>query len=84
MITLTVVVYTIISLYLADHTYYKPWINFDPRNENKAYLNRRKSLIYGFLFIPKWIFIIIVAIALMILAVKTLVISVNWIITNMP
>lgn len=84
MITLSIITYIIISLVLANHRYGDPWIGFDPRNVNKAYLSVRKSLIYGFTFIPKWALIITATITLLTLVANTLIVMVGWILTNMP
>jgi len=81
MFTLSILIYVVISLSIARHKYSNVKIkNLNWNNENPCYQNRKKSLIYGFVFLPAWVVGIYGLIVVSIGFIRILI----WIFKNMP
>lgn len=89
MITMIIIVYVIVSLCMAMKTYEQRHLEThsryaDPFVKNKNYLDAKKSLVYGFLFLPKQILICVVFVGVAGGAMLLFITVFTWIITNMP
>lgn len=84
MITLLIILYVIISLLVARYTYWDAQYDSTWGVKNKCYQNGKKSLKYGFLFIPKWLMITGTLALIMYGFCWMFFGSIRWIFINMP
>jgi hypothetical protein len=83
-ITLTIIAYVIISLLMARHKYWDMEFDDNYGNISPYFMNGKKSLKYGFLFIPKLLIMVLAVVTIIYGVSKIIVSSVIWIFTNMP
>lgn len=88
MITITVVAYIVISLRIAHKTYWRALIRSENwpymTTDNDNFMNLKRSLLYGFFYIPKQLLICSLVVGITAGALYLFIKIFLWVIINLP